>query len=93
MRESTLQKRILHDLNAHKDCKAIALHGDVYQERGTPDILGCFRGRMFLLELKTGRGTVSKIQDLRLFQWARAGAVIAVARPDFSVSDFLDSCF
>lgn len=69
---------ILRWLNSQPGVKAINIHGSVYQERGTPDILGSWRGRVFALEVKRPGGRVAPIQERRLREWAAAGAVSAV---------------
>lgn len=86
MRETALTRGILRALNAHPDCKAIKTKG---LEVGTPDIVGCYRGQAFLVEVKA-TAKVTKMQRWRLDEWARAGAVAVVARPDFSVQEFLE---
>lgn len=87
MRETILTRRILRALNAHPDCKAIKTKG---LEVGTPDIVGCYLGQAFLLEVKT-HSPLSKVQSQRLAQWRAVGATCAVAREDFSVREFLES--
>jgi hypothetical protein len=50
---------------------------------GDPDLTGCYRGRHFELEVKAPGGRLSRIQEVRLEEWHRAGAVVGVVRsPD-----------
>ena len=65
---------VLKWLNSLPGCKAINIHGSVYMERGTPDIIGCYKGKMFLFECKTDIGKLRPDQVLRLQQWRKAGA-------------------
>jgi hypothetical protein len=47
---------------------------------GTPDFIGCFRGRALAWEFKTGSGRASARQQYQLKQWAAAGADAAIVR-------------
>lgn len=60
--------------------KCIKIHGDSFTEAGTPDIIGCYRGRCFTIETKQDDGILTPIQAYRLMQWKEAGAIIGVAR-------------
>lgn len=77
--ESTLQSRVLDYLNQLPGCKAENVSGNASQS-GRPDINGCFRGRMFKLELKTPdhRYKASKKQQLELRRWKNTGCVVGV---------------
>lgn len=66
---------VLAWLNSLLECKAINIHGSVYMERGTPDIIGCYKGRMFLFECKADKGSLRPDQVIRLRQWKEAGAL------------------
>jgi len=88
MRESNLQGHIHRALNEYPGCKALITCG---LESGTPDIMGCYRGRMFALEIKTEGGSPTAIQRHRLSQWEAAGAFCAVADEEFSVREFLEA--
>jgi Holliday junction resolvase len=71
---------VLRWLNSLPGCKAINIHGSVYMERGTPDIIGCYKGRMFLFECKTDIGQLRPDQIIRLQQWRRSGAAAVEIR-------------
>jgi hypothetical protein len=45
---------------------------------GDPDLTGCYRGRHFELEVKAPGGRLTRIQEVRLDEWRRAGAVVGV---------------
>jgi len=72
--EKRLVNRILHELNSWPQTKALKLHGSIFSETGTADILGCIHGRMFMIEVKAIGKTPSKIQCVRMHQWKAAGA-------------------
>lgn len=59
--------------------KFINLHGSVYSERGSPDILGCINGQLIAIECKRKAGIeADPIQLWRLQEWEAAGAVVGV---------------
>ncbi len=49
--------------------------------RGTPDIFGCYHGRMVAIELKTDEGKTDPLQAYRLKRWEAAGALTMVTSP------------
>lgn len=68
---------ILHYLNSLPNSKAINIHGSIFSERGTPDVIGCINGRMVAFECKrTSDEEPTKIQLWRLCEWIKAGAVV-----------------
>lgn len=77
--ESNFQSTVLKYLNSLPGCKAENVSGNANQS-GRPDITGCYRGRMFKIELKTpdNKNKASKKQYLELRKWKNAGCVIAV---------------
>lgn len=77
--ETNFQSRVLDYLNHLPDCKAENVSGNASQS-GRPDINGCFRGRMFKLELKTPdhKYKASKKQRLELRKWKNTGCVVGV---------------
>lgn len=58
------------------------------QRAGVPDIVGCYQGRMFALEVKApgGKHPVTPIQKYEMQKMANAGARVAVIE---SVEDAL----
>lgn len=78
-RESNFQNTALSYLNSLPGCVAENVSGNAKQS-GRPDINGCYKGRMFKLELKTPehRYQASKKQKLNLRRWKRAGCVVGV---------------
>lgn len=70
-------KPILDYLNSLPNSKAINIHGGIYTERGTPDIIGCINGRFVAFECKrTENEEPTKIQKWRMCEWIKAGAVV-----------------
>lgn len=76
--EKSIVNSILKALRALPKCKVLKMHGNQYAEKGTPDIIGSLYGHAFALEVKRPGGKTTKIQDIRLAEWAAAGAVTAV---------------
>lgn len=77
--ERTIVNNVLKFLNEADGCKAIKIHGSIYQQRGTPDILVCYHGRFILFEMKQPGKTRSNIQRRVCAQWRRAGAIVESA--------------
>lgn len=74
---SGVAKPVLNYLNSLPRSKAINIHGSVFSERGTPDVIGCVDGRMVAFECKrTAKEDLTKIQKRRLSEWLVAGAVV-----------------
>lgn len=68
---------ILRYINSLPNAKAINIHGSIFSERGTPDVIGCIQGRMVAFECKRdATGDLEKIQKWRLCEWIHAGAVV-----------------
>lgn len=68
---------ILKFINSLPNGKAINVHGGIYTERGTPDIIGCINGRMVAFECKrSDLEDLTEIQKWRLSEWIAAGAIV-----------------
>lgn len=68
---------ILEYINSLPNAKAVNIHGSIFSERGTPDIIGCINGTMVAFECKRdGAEDLRKIQKWRLSEWLTAGAVV-----------------
>lgn len=78
-RESSFQSTVLEYLNSLPGCRAENVSGNASQS-GRPDITGCYKGRMFKLELKVPEhnSTASRKQGLELRRWKNAGCVTGV---------------
>ena len=88
--ESNFQSTALKYLNSLPGCRAENVSGNANQS-GRPDINGCYRGRMFKIELKTpdNKNEATKKQSLELRRWRNAGCAIAV----IYTMDFLKEMF
>lgn len=88
--ESNFQSTALKYLNSLPGCKAENVSGNANQS-GRPDINGCYRGRMFKIELKTpdNKNEATKKQNLELRRWRNAGCAVAV----IYTMDFLKEMF
>lgn len=68
---------IIKFINALPGGKAINIHGSIFCERGTPDVIGCINGHMVVFECKRDTSEdLEKIQKWRLCEWITAGAVV-----------------
>lgn len=78
-KETSFQSSVLEYLNSIPYCMAENVSGDASQS-GRPDINGCYKGRMFKLELKQPddgyEATLKQRTELR--RWKNAGCVVGV---------------
>ncbi len=58
---------------------------------GWPDLIGCYRGRFFGIELKTKKGRPSPAQKEAHMAIITAGGVVTVCRSVEEVRAFLDT--
>ena len=77
--ENSFQSSVLSYLNGLPGCRAENVSGNASQS-GRPDINGCYRGRMFKIELKQpdNKYKASKKQELELRRWRNCGCVVGV---------------
>ena len=84
---TTLEKNIvagiLKYLNGLVGCYAKKKHGSKFNP-GWPDIIGCYAGRAFFIEVKRGKEEPTDLQWQELKNWGAAGARTLVA---YSVDD------
>jgi hypothetical protein len=78
--ESDLQKKIVKALNEIPHTFAVKIHGGPYQVMGLPDIIGCYWGEFFGLEVKLPgkERTITKIQERKLKQIIEADGIAGV---------------
>lgn len=76
MTETQLTKKIIEHLRS-KGAMAVKIHGGTFQSRGLPDIIGCYKGRFFGLEVKLPgkEKTLTKLQIKKLADIRAAGGV------------------
>lgn len=68
---------IMKYINSLPDGKVINVHGSVFSERGTPDVVGSIGGRTVVFECKRDATEApTAIQKWRLCEWIIAGAVV-----------------
>lgn len=68
---------ILKYINSLPQAKAVNMHGSIFSERGTPDIIGSIKGRTVAFECKRDtKEEPTDIQKWRLSEWLMAGAVV-----------------
>lgn len=74
MNEAEVVRRMLAVLNALDGVYAVRTHGGSFQQKGTPDILGCALGHFFLIEAKrTAREKPSAAQRYNIKKFREAG--------------------
>ncbi len=82
-RESAIVAAIIRALRSVPELVVRKRWGSGMGTAGDPDLTGCYRGRHFELEVKAPGGRLSRIQEVRLKEWHRAGAVVGVVHsPD-----------
>ncbi len=68
---------VMRYINSLPCAKAINVHGSVFSERGTPDVVGSVGGRFVAFECKRSpEDEPTRVQLWRLSEWIRAGAVV-----------------
>lgn len=72
--EADIVANILTWLKAQPQTKAYKLHGSIYLGKA-PDLIGCTRGRMFVIEVKAPGEYPDPGQAAELRHWAAAGAL------------------
>jgi hypothetical protein len=85
-RESAVVKQVMAALRATPGVVVRKRHGSSWSVAGDPDLYGAIKGQHFEIEVKRRDGEVTELQQARLRDWARAGALVGVAR---SVEDAL----
>jgi len=77
MLERQITDKIMAYLKALPGCYAFKEHGSGYTS-GQPDIIGCYRGKCFLIEVKRPGGRPTQLQLKILAAWSKSGAYTAV---------------
>ncbi|QXO13624.1 nuclease [Microbacterium phage Mandalorian] len=74
MDEAEVVRRMLKRLNAMPGVYALRTHGGSFQQKGTPDIVGCAHGHFFAIEAKkTAKEKPSTAQQYNLKKFRQAG--------------------
>lgn len=79
MRENKYQAQVIEYLNSQDYCVAVPYTPGTNGVKGTPDIIGCYRGFSFVIECKIAPNTPDEKQDYELKRWAMRGAIALVA--------------
>ena len=90
--EQQIQKKILNYLNS-VGCYTIKVISA--SKSGVPDIVGCYEGVFFGIEVKTPStiGNVSKLQEYNIDQIRISGGHSIVAADVETVEDFINGIF
>lgn len=79
-RESSIVTAILRALRALPGVVVRKRHGTAMGVAGDPDLYGSICGRHFEIEVKRPDATPTELQQARLRDWERSGALVGVAR-------------
>lgn len=80
MDEAGIVRSMLKRLNATPGVYAIRTHGGSFQQKGTPDIIGCAHGRFFAIEAKkSAREKPQPAQQYNLKKFRQADGVTFVS--------------
>lgn len=93
--ERTITNRVIKALSA-RGAFVIKVHGGDSQRRGLPDLIGCYRGVFFGIEMKRPGNHATPLQVHVLEQMRDAGAGVAVAssvEQALTVLDGIDTRF
>jgi hypothetical protein len=80
MLEKDITRHITDWLKKRSHCWFFKVHGGLFQMAGIPDIIGCYSGRFFALEVKTATGKTTRLQELCLSKIRDAGGLVGVVR-------------
>ena len=80
MAESDIVKSIQRYLKTVERCFFWKEHGGMYGTAGIPDIIACINGRFFGFEVKTEKGSPTKLQESMIRKIREAGGTAAVVR-------------
>lgn len=84
--EKAVENQIKHHITAFEQSWSLKLHGSSVTGKSFPDLLGSFRGRPFLVEVKADGGSPSHGQLLWVQRLRDSGYVSGVV---YSLEDFL----
>src|SRR5690606_5922080 len=74
MDEAEVVRRMMKRLNAIPGVYCLRTHGGAFQQKGTPDIIGCAHGYFFTIEAKrTAREKPTESQLYTLNKFSQAG--------------------
>lgn len=80
MDEAEVVRRMMKRLNAIPGVYCLRTHGGAFQQKGTPDILGCAHGRFFAIEAKrSAREKPTEAQQYTLKKFRQAGGTTFIS--------------
>jgi hypothetical protein len=68
-------------------------HGTIYGVAGDPDLYLCWQGKHAEIELKRPGEKPTPLQQIRMREWARAGAIVGVVHTPDELRNFLDNLY
>lgn len=92
MSEADFVRKIKDNLNSRSGVYAIRTNTGPHGKRGTPDVFGCYGGRLFVIEAKLEYNKPTAIQSAELEAWRRSGALACVLthHPGMNIGRELD---
>jgi len=79
--EASITAAIVRYLRKVPGCWHVKIYGGTSMQRaGLPDLIVCYRGRFFALEVKSPAGRTTKLQQHTIREIVRAGGVAAIVR-------------
>lgn len=95
MSESALTRRVIEKINGLPRSYCIKVHGNRYQKKGTPDVIGCCNTRSFVYEVKLHGNVPTAIQQYELNKWESAGSLIIpyTYNIDEAIDILLNTCY
>ena len=88
-RERDLQRRVAKHIR-DRGGYVVNTSGGIHGTNGTPDLVGCYRGKPFAFELKAERRTPTPMQEYQLRLAESAGALVSVIYDVVTVRMLLD---
>lgn len=80
MLEADIVRKMVAALNAIPGVYCLRTHGGSFQQKGTPDVLGCAHGHFFAIEAKrTSKEQPSAAQKYALNKFINAGGRVFVS--------------
>ncbi len=78
MTETTLKNKVSAYLKTVPALWFFKVHGSWFQKMGIPDMIGCWQGRFFALELKIEGNLPTPIQSHTIQKIKEAGGIVGV---------------
>jgi Holliday junction resolvase len=79
VKETAITRRLIDKLKA-KGAWVYKVHGTAMSRAGVPDLLCCYQGRFFAIEVKTARGMPSARQAAEMVTVGQAGGTVLLCQ-------------